>query len=137
MFFRLARLWIASSLVLAGCASQPLTVVRSLAVREPDFELGQLTPQTHFVTSDVIRVMAFMGWPDATEEGGQHDVEWNWYRASILVSRTPSASLRFKSTPFELWTLRAAAGLTPGDYKVDTLVDGKIVATDGFTVDPS
>ncbi len=60
MFFRTAGFWIASSLVMAGCASQPLTVERSIAMTQPNFELGELTPQTRFALKDVIRVETYL-----------------------------------------------------------------------------
>ena len=60
MLFRLTSFWLATSLVLGGCASQPLAVERSLAMTQPNFELGELTPQTHFALKDVIRVETFL-----------------------------------------------------------------------------
>ncbi len=105
-------------------------------MRQPDFELGELTPQTHFTLKDVIRVEAFLSWPNPGDEDGLHDVEWDWYRSSVLVSRTSRENLRFDSTPYGLWTRRAAAGLGPGSYRVDTLVDGKVVVSDHLVIDP-
>ena len=135
MFNRSTGLWLAGSLVLAGCAGQPLTVVRSLTMTEPNFELGELTPQAHFSMKDIIRVETFLSWPDPGDGDGLHDVEWDWYRSGILVSRTRRYNLQFDSTPYGLWTRRAAVGLGPGDYRVDTLVDDRLVVSDHLVID--
>ena len=135
MFNRLIGLWLTGPLILVGCAGQPLTVVRSLTMTEPNFELGELTPQAHFSMKDVIRVEAFLSWPDPSNGDVLHDVEWDWYRSGVLVSRTKRDNQRFDSTPYGLWTRRAAAGLGPGDYRVDTLVDGKPVVSNQLVID--
>ena len=129
-------LWLAASLVLAGCAQQPITVVGSRTMTELRFRLGQGVPQSHFSLQDTIRVAVYVTWPDASRGDGRHDVDWKWYRSDVLVSVTRRKTIDFESTPFTLWSRRVAASLGPGHYRVDTLIDGKVTASDDFTIDP-
>ena len=124
----------AAVLVIGGCAGQPLTLVNAFTLSESNFEIGERIPQSRFSTKDEIRVAAYVTWPDAANGNGQHDVEWDWLRDGVLVSRTRRENLEFESTPYELWSKRVAAALGPGHYNV---VDGRTIASPGFTINPN
>ena len=50
-----------------------------------------------------------------------------------LVSETDKY-VTLKSSPAHLWTSRAAAALGAGDYRIDTSLDGKVIATNKFRI---
>lgn len=136
MFIGFSGLGLVGLLVLTGCVGHLLTVERSIGMTQPNFELGKLTPQTRFTLKDVIRVETYLTWPDATGEGGLHDLQWRWFRSGVLVSRTTRDNQSFDTTPFSLWTSKAAASLGQGDYTVDVVVDDKLVVTNKFSISP-
>ncbi len=89
--------------------------------------------QSFHLNDRVIQVVDFT-WADPQQDGGVHLCEWKWYRDGALVSDTPEKRIDFKTTPFTLHTARPAAPLGVGRYTVDTIVDGKVVATSVFSI---
>ncbi len=123
--------------VLAGLCS---ACGPTIAVSDPTLVSGVDRARGKRIASDTFRlddrIIQFVDftWPDPRQDGGIHECEWKWYRAGTLVSDTPEKRLDFRSTPFTLVTARAAASLGVGRYTVDTLVDGKVVATSAFSI---
>ncbi len=130
--FRLAAFL--APLACAGCADQPLSLTNSVVTSASNALHGSATPQSHFVAGEYVRVLVYVGWPDVAQPGGYHHVDWNWYRGSQLVSHTRTVRLRFNYAPAELSTQRAAVALGPGDYRVDTIVDDKVLSSNSFSI---
>ena len=130
---RLAALF-AAPLACLGCSGQPLSLSNSLVTSASSVARGSTTPQSHFTAGEYVRVLVYVAWPDVTQSGGDHHVDWNWYRGPLLVSHFHTNRLRFNSSPAELSTQRAAAALGPGDYRVDTLVDDKVLSSNTFAI---
>jgi hypothetical protein len=119
--------------MLTGCANQQISVVNSTVTTMQNAELDKLTPQTTFASDDIIRVIVYFTWPDVEARGGLHTAEWNWYRGDQLVSHSHNM-VRFMHAPADLWTNRPAAALGAGNYRVETVLDGKVVCTNVFTI---
>ncbi len=96
-------------------------------------QLDKPSPQSTFGLDEVVYVVVYVTWPDITKGGGEHPVEWNWYRGDQLVSHA-HAMVRFMSAPADLHTGRPASALGVGSYKVDTVLDGKVISTNAFTI---
>lgn len=99
-----------------------------------DLSQGRRGDTKDFRLNDRIVQMVDFTWADPMQDGGIHDCEWKWYRDGKLVSDTPERDFRFVKTPFTLRTARPAAPFGVGTYTVDTILDGKVVATSAFTI---
>ncbi len=121
-------------LACSGCADQQLSVASSVVTSAGSVILGSATPQSHFVAGEYVRVVVYVTWPDVTRFGGDHHLDWNWYRGSQLVSHNHFVRIRFNYSPAELSSQRAAAALGPGDYHVDTVVDDKVLSSNSFSI---
>ena len=88
---------------------------------------------TFHLNDRIIQVVDFT-WRDPTEDAGVHVCEWKWFRDGQLVSDSHERQIYFARTPFTLHATRAAAPLGVGNYTVETVVDGKVVATSAFTI---
>ena len=130
------RTLLSAFLVAASCAacSPMMTVSSPTLISGNAVAEGRRIPAASFHLDDRIVQLVDFTWPDPQQDGGVHACEWRWYRDGTLVSDTPEKRMDFRSTPFTLRTARAAAPFGPGRYTVDTLVDGKVIATSAFTI---
>ena len=133
---RSRNLHLAAPVLAALCSACGPTIAVSnpTLVSGVDRSRGKRIASDSFRLDDRITQFVDFTWADPRQDGGIHDCEWKWYRDGTLVSDTPEKRLDFRSTPFTLVTARAAATLGAGRYTVDTLVDGKVVATSAFTI---
>jgi len=74
------------TLLLAGCAEQPISLASSMVTSLEKVQIDKPASQTVFGLDEVVYVVAFLTWPDVTANGGTHKVEWNWYRGDQMVS---------------------------------------------------
>ena len=119
---------------LCGACGPTIAVSGPTLVSGVDRARGKRIASDSFRLDDRITQFVDFTWADPRQDGGVHECEWRWYRDGALVSDTPERRLDFRSTPFTLVTARAAASLGVGHYTVDTLVDGKVVATSAFAI---
>ena len=117
----------------AGCASPPIHAVNSFVTDYQSLVYGKRTPKSTFTQADTIRFLVDLQWDDPKKDAGFHDVKWNWYSNGQLIS-TGGREFHFKHTPYELWGVKQASALGTGDFKVDLLVDGQIMATQTFSI---
>jgi hypothetical protein len=122
------------SLSVVGCAIRPLQVSYSnILTNAESLTKGKKTPSTVFGLQDDIVFFVYVKWDDPAQWYGNHSVVWNWYLNEKLVS-TGKKSVNFNSTPHELWTRRNASALGQGRFKVETLIDEKVVASTEFDI---
>jgi hypothetical protein len=96
---------------------------------------GKRVPTRHFEQSDFVIQLADFNWTPVDQGAGRHQVEWRWYHGRTLVSKT-SKELDFNSTPYTIWTKRAASTLGNGHFRIETVVDGEVVANSEFDIAP-
>jgi len=120
-------------LLCGGCASTPLHTVTSFVTNHETLISGKRTPMNTFTLDDTIRVFVDLQWDDPTKDAGYRDVKWNWYSGDKLIS-TGGRQFHFKHTPYELWGAKPASALGTGNFKVDVLVDNRVVTTQEFTI---
>jgi hypothetical protein len=130
----IALVSLAMLLACLGCAVQ-VRAVNSYCTTQESLFRGKRAVQNTFGPQDVIRYYVDLQWDDVTRQAGRHKVEWNWYSGDRLVS-TNSKSLRMDVAPYEVWTTRPASALGLGVFKVETKVDGVVVAANAFTIRP-
>ena len=129
----LAGIGLVAAVTCSGC-SPTLTVSAPTLMSGVDAARGKRGAVARFDLNDRIIQIVDFTWSDPQQDGGLHECEWKWYRAGKLVSDTPERELRFRKTPYTLYTARPAAPLGAGQYTVDTIVDGKVVATSAFSI---
>ena len=89
---------------------------------------GKRIAVQNFSQQDVVWQLVDFNWEPVGESAGNHVVEWRWYRDETLVSDT-TKKLEFRNTPYTVWTKRAALAIGAGHMKIETIVDGTVVAT--------
>ena len=94
---------------------------------------GKRVATNRFTTEDVIRCYVSVTWDDVTAGAGEHSVIWNWYKGEKLIS-SHKKKLDFNYAPYEVYTTRPAFALGVGHFKVETLVDGKIMDSREFDI---
>ena len=119
---------------LCSACSPAMTVSSPTLMSGAEISAGRRGVADRFHLNDRIIQIVDFTWADPQQDGGIHVCEWRWYRDGTLVSDTPERRLDFVRTPFTIHTARPAAPLGIGHYTVDTLVDGKVVATSAFTI---
>ena len=87
-------------------------------------QLGKRIPISTFSPEDTVACLVDFAWSDVTRPAGDHLVQWRWYRDGTLVSQAEK-KMTFATSPYTTWTTRAASSLGPGQYKVETLLDGQ------------
>ena len=121
-------------LVSLGCAV-PVRAVHSYCTTQESLNRGKRAVRDSFGLEDVIRYYVDLQWDDVSKSAGRHEVEWNWYAGGRLVSSN-SKVMHMNVAPFEVWTTRAASALGTGAFRVETKVDGLVVATHSFIIKP-
>ena len=120
-------------LACSGC-SPMMTVSGATLTSGANMSQGKRSPAAVFHQDDTVVMLVDLTWPDPENDGGRHRCDWRWYRGDQLVSRSQTKDIDFRSTPFTLRTARAAATLGAGHFKVETMVDGVLVATSRFDI---
>ena len=125
-----------SVIISTGCATTPTAtpqVVASMMTNGESLSKGKRISVQSFTSQDFVVNLIDFKWEAVTENGGSHLVEWRWYQNDKLLSRS-AKTLVFTSTPYTTWTRRAASTLGVGHFRVETLVDGVIAASNDFDI---
>ena len=130
---------VAATSLLTGCAGEQLTVSNYMVTSEAEMAKGKRTPVSQFGLDDYIVQLTDITWQNTEQDGGRHEVNWEWYNGDKLVSKSGSGightyPMLFRSSPWTLKTERAASTIGAGPGKVETIVDGKVIATSEFDV---
>lgn len=129
-------LWfVCTALFLVGCLTPKWYVTSSILTSTEMFAKGKRTPVHSFGPQDFIVLFTDLKWDAVKREGGLHTVGYNWYLGNKLVSKS-SGLVDFTSTPFTLATRLSAAGLGTGHFRVETVIDRKVVSTNDFEISP-
>jgi hypothetical protein len=121
-------------MLLTSCATGPqVHVVSSFLVSSESLAKGKRTPATTFTLEDVVRFYVDIRWDDATKDLGLYHVTFKWSQDSKVLS-SAIRTYRFNTTPFELWTQRAASALGVGHFRVEVLVGGEVLASKEFDI---
>lgn len=84
---------------------------------------------------DTIYVMTHVRWEPTDKDLGIHTLEWDGYSADgKQVIKHTDDRMRFKASPYRFWYYIAASDLEVGHYKVNVLIDGRLVDTQEFDV---
>jgi hypothetical protein len=93
------------------------------------------TPMTSISQKDRYYVITHVGWDPPTADGGYHSVQWQWYSGGkLVVQRKRREDMYFKKTPYRLWYSFPAADFPVGHYRVDLLIDKKVVESQEFDI---
>jgi hypothetical protein len=135
----LKALLILSVIISTGCATTHTAntpqVVGSMMTNGESLSKGKRISVQSFTSQDFVVYLVDFQWEPVTENGGSHLVEWRWYQNDKLLSRS-AKTLVFTSTPYTTRTQRAASTLGVGHFRVETLVDGVIAASNDFDIAP-
>ena len=129
----LIAIGLAASLALTRCGPA-MTVSSPTLTSATALDQGKRIQTSTFTLQDRVIMLVDFTWSDPTTDGGLHDCAWKWFHGATLVSETPTRRIDFRTTPWTLRTRRAAATLGTGDFTVETIVDGAVVATSHFTI---
>jgi len=123
------------SVVLSFSAcSTPIHPVGSVLTTKQSFLMGKRIPTKVFSLEDVIRYYVDFTWDDVTGPAGDHQIIWNWYKADVLVSTGTKERVYFKRAPHGIFTMRPASALGVGKFRIDVLVDGKVMSSVDFEI---
>jgi hypothetical protein len=114
-------------LFLSGCASN-IRSAGSVLTTKQSLENGQLVPQTTFTLQDVIAFQVNITWDNLDVDAGQVDIEWNWYRDGKKIAHFENYRAYLKGAPNARVKLQPAASLGVGHFRVECVVDGKVLA---------
>jgi hypothetical protein len=130
------RMWfvVVAAMPCVGCVDHGLTASSAVLTSGASLAAGKRTEVSHFGRDDFVFQLVDVTWPDVSDYGGIHEVVWNWYKGGKLASTSHDDHMRFASSPFTLRTSRAAATLGTGQFSVETLVDGNVMARNRFDI---
>ena len=126
------------AIIVAACATDQSKLphaTNATVTTELNRKYSKRIPVQSFSLQDSVVSMVDFQWADVEHSGGEHLVEWRWYKDGALISKS-ERRLTFSTTPYTTWTTRAAASLGPGEFRVDTLLDGKVASSSGFEIRP-
>ncbi|HEY1660928.1 MAG TPA: hypothetical protein VGI03_00780 [Verrucomicrobiae bacterium] len=124
------------AICLAGCASHPVSqlhVVSNYFTTGENVVKGVRTPATAFTSKDVVVYVVDLQWDNANEGFGGHNITFNWYNGTKLVS-TFHHGVSFDESPVELPNLKPASSLGAGHFKVELLIDKTLIASKEFDI---
>lgn len=124
------------SLVSPAAADEAYHLTHTMLTSGASLAAGKRVPVQAFDQRDFVVQLADFAWEPADMGAGKHDVVWRWYQDDRLLSQT-AKSLDFNSTPYTLWTRRAASTLGFGHFRVETMIDGMVVTASEFDIAPS
>lgn len=145
MYRNLRRFMIAATAASTACA---LTACASMNVDQLHFYNGMVTvggegarfqeiPMTSISQKDRLYVIEHVRWEPPTAEAGDHRLEWRWYTGDKLVSqRKRETPLHMKRTPYRFFYTIPAADFDVGHYRIDVLIDDKIVDSHEIDITP-
>jgi hypothetical protein len=122
---------------LAGCA---------ISVDRMHFYNGMVTvggegarfeeiPMTSVRQKDRFYVLEHVSWEPVTADAGNHSLEWHMYSGgNLVVQRKRDRDLHMKKTPYRIYWTMPAADFAVGHYRVDVLIDGKVVDSHEFDI---
>jgi TonB family protein len=93
------------------------------------------TPMTEIPLNYFVCVMTSVRWSPPSEGAGSHTVEWRWYSGGNLVRGQPTR-VEFKAPPVRLDRCWPASSEL-GRWRVDVLIDDKVIDTHHFEVVPA
>jgi hypothetical protein len=137
MNIRTIVLVVVAALLLHSCATTQTTpqVSNATLTSAYNFRLSKRVPIKEFSLEDYIVSIVDFTWPEPTRGGGEHLIEWRWYKDGVLVSQS-ERRMTFTSTPYTTWTTRAAGSLGIGHFSVATVLDGKVASSSDFEIKP-
>jgi hypothetical protein len=84
---------------------------------------------------DRFYVVEHVSWEPLTEDAGNHSLEWRMYSGgNLVVQRKRDHDLHMRKTPYRFWWTMPAADFAVGHYRVDVLIDGRVVDTHEFDI---
>jgi hypothetical protein len=110
-------------------------VINIMTTNGASMATGKRLPVQSFAQSDFVVQLTDFAWDNPEDNGGAHMVEWRWYRDGQLISKT-AKKLDFNSTPYTIWTRRAASTLGAGHIRIEAVVDGSVVAESDVEIKP-
>jgi hypothetical protein len=119
---------------MAGCATPRIGLVSGMVTTGGEFKFEEV-PVSDVHLKETAIVLTHLSWSPATEEAGRHKVQWLWYSGVQLV-HMGKKDVNFRKTPYRLHSFVPAAGLGLGHYRVDVLIDGKLIDTQEFNIVP-
>jgi hypothetical protein len=118
-----------------GATATTPHVVSTTTTTELDRSLKKRTPVSSFSLEDGVVCIVDFAWTDVTVPAGSHTIKWRWYKEETLVSQSQK-KLTFNTSPYSVWTSRAATSLGPGRFRVETLLDEQIASSCEFQIKP-
>jgi hypothetical protein len=137
-----------AKIILMACAACSPLGCASISVDQMHFYNGMVTvggvgsrfeeaPMTSISQKDRFYVITHVSWDPPTADGGNHSVEWQWHSGDrLVVQRKRESALHFKKTPYRIWYTFPAADFQVGHYRVDVLIDDKVVDSHEFDITP-
>jgi len=123
--------------LVAGCAQQPQDTIHATSMvltSGANLQAGKRTPVHSFRHDDFVWQLVDFSWANLDKTGCTHRCSFNWYHDGVLISKTPEKYCNFGQSPWTLETHRAAATLGTGQFKVETVVDGTLMASSVFDI---
>lgn len=122
-------------LSVSASAVETPRVINVMTTSGASMAAGKRMPAQSFAQQDFVVQFTDFAWDNADDNGGPHMVEWRWYRDGQLISKT-AKKLDFNSTPYTIWTRRAASTLGAGHIRIEAVVDGSVVAESDVEIKP-
>jgi hypothetical protein len=127
-----------AALLLSACASSlpadQLTLTRSILTSELATDTFARRDRTHFRTTDSVRLITIVRWPDLHASAGRHVVRWQWYRGDTPLAAVHQ-QVEMIQTPYELYGEIPARELGPGEHHVECFVEDVMVDRRSFVVE--
>lgn len=121
---------------LAGCAgvtADQLHVYNGMVTVGGEGNRFEEVPVTSVSQKQRFFVITHVRWDGINDDAGVHAIDWQWFLGDQLVAERKSTH-EFKHTPYRFWYAFPAADFAVGHYRVNILIDGKIVDTQQFDI---
>lgn len=112
-------------------ASQ-VSLVSAMLAASVERGVGPTGIGTVFRRDDKIFAYAAFSWSNTA--GGKHVFETRWYRGTEVVVRPAVVPVEWGASPGAVWQSIGADLLGVGSYRVEFVIDGRVVATKAFSV---
>jgi hypothetical protein len=123
-----------AGMLCGACADSTIDIAGATLTSGAIMSQGKRTPVAQFTHDDYVVMLVDFTWQDAANDGGNHKFYFDWYRDGRLVSKSPTKFVHFVATPVTLRTDISAALLGTGHFRVDAIVDDKLVAHSEFDI---
>ncbi|MFA9438198.1 hypothetical protein ACDA63_01020 [Uliginosibacterium sp. sgz301328] len=114
-------------------AATQVSLVSAMLAASVERGVGPTGIGTVFRKDDKVFAYAAFSWSGAV--GGKHVFETRWYRGAEIVVRPAAVPVEWAAAPGAVWQSVGADLLGRGSYRVEFVLDGRVVATKAFTVD--